>query len=207
MQTTGTAGGYDYVLWCASEYSVAGRISCHVPYDSTRTNVCQWLFAEIFSLTAAVSNRIDSIRNLFIIFALDFPALENPISEKNELLYSAILPFVPCLILIFKPIRIILVEIFRVVVFVAQTVRAVVRATSLVLKWGAWFVLRLMIDRSFQRHIVPVFQISLLRGQNLLVFCGCHKYRIEIVTIADLPHKRIANLPGTHFVRHFAGPA
>ena len=27
--------------WCASEYSVAGRISCHVPYDSTRTNVCQ----------------------------------------------------------------------------------------------------------------------------------------------------------------------
>ena len=71
-----------YVSWCALEYSVAGRISCHVPYDSTRTNVCQWLFAEIFSLTAAVSNRIDSIRNLFIIFALDFPALENPISEK-----------------------------------------------------------------------------------------------------------------------------
>ena len=30
-----------YVLWCASEYSVVGRISCHVPYDSTRTNVCQ----------------------------------------------------------------------------------------------------------------------------------------------------------------------
>ena len=30
-----------YVLWCASEYSVAGRISCHVPYDSARTNVCQ----------------------------------------------------------------------------------------------------------------------------------------------------------------------
>ena len=84
VQTTGTAGGYDYVLWCASEYSVAGRISCHVPYDSTRTNVCQWLFAEIFSLTAAVSNRIDSIRNLFIIFALDFPALENPISEKTN---------------------------------------------------------------------------------------------------------------------------
>ena len=73
-----------YVLWCASEYSVVGRISCHVPYDSTRTNVCQWLFAEIFSLTAAVSNRIDSIRNLFIIFALDFPALENPILEKTN---------------------------------------------------------------------------------------------------------------------------
>ena len=65
-------------------YSVAGRISCYVSHDSTRTNVCQWLFAEIFSLTAAVSNRIDSIRNLFIIFALDFPALENPISEKTN---------------------------------------------------------------------------------------------------------------------------
>ena len=31
-----------YVLWCASEYSVVGRISCHVPYDSIETNVCQW---------------------------------------------------------------------------------------------------------------------------------------------------------------------
>ena len=30
-----------YVLWCASEYSVVDRISCHVPYDSARTNVCQ----------------------------------------------------------------------------------------------------------------------------------------------------------------------
>ena len=30
-----------YVLWCASEYSVVGRISCHDSYDSTRTNVCQ----------------------------------------------------------------------------------------------------------------------------------------------------------------------
>ena len=73
-----------YVLWCASDYSIVGRISCYVSHDSTRTNVCQWLFAEIFSLTAAVSNRIDSIRNLFIIFALDFPALENPISEKTN---------------------------------------------------------------------------------------------------------------------------
>ena len=43
----------------------------------------------------------------------------------------------------------ILVEIFWVVVFVAQTVRAVVRAAGLVLRWGAWFVLRPMIDRSF----------------------------------------------------------
>ena len=68
--------------WCASDYSIVGRISCYVSHDSTRTNVCQWLFAEIFSLTAAVSNRIDSIRNLYIFFALNFPTLENPILEK-----------------------------------------------------------------------------------------------------------------------------
>ena len=30
-----------YVLWCASEYSVVGRISCHDSHDSIRTNVCQ----------------------------------------------------------------------------------------------------------------------------------------------------------------------
>lgn len=30
-----------YVLWCASEYSVAGRISCHDSYDNVRTIVCQ----------------------------------------------------------------------------------------------------------------------------------------------------------------------
>ena len=41
-------------------------------------------------------------------------------------MFLVILPRIPCLILIFKPIRIILVEIFWVVVFVAQTVRAVV---------------------------------------------------------------------------------
>ena len=73
-----------YFSWCASEYFVVGRISCYVSYDNIGTNAYQWLFAEIFSLTAAVSNRIDSIRNLFIIFALDFPALENPISEKTN---------------------------------------------------------------------------------------------------------------------------
>ena len=39
---------------------------------------------KFLSLTAAVSNRIDSIRNLYIFFALDFPALENPISEKTN---------------------------------------------------------------------------------------------------------------------------
>lgn len=72
-----------YVLWCASEYSVVGRISCHDSHDSTRTNVCQWSFAKKFLLLLLL-NRIDSIRNLFIIFALDFPALENPISEKTN---------------------------------------------------------------------------------------------------------------------------
>ena len=30
-----------YVSWCASEYSVVGRISCHGSHDSIRTNVCQ----------------------------------------------------------------------------------------------------------------------------------------------------------------------
>ena len=72
-----------FFLWCASEYSVVGRISCYVSHDSTRTNVCQWSFAKKFLLLLLL-NRIDSIRNLFIIFALDFPALENPISEKTN---------------------------------------------------------------------------------------------------------------------------
>ena len=27
--------------WCASDYSVVGRIPCHDSYDNTRTNVCQ----------------------------------------------------------------------------------------------------------------------------------------------------------------------
>ena len=30
--------------WCASEYFVVGRISCHDSHDSIRTNVCQWYF-------------------------------------------------------------------------------------------------------------------------------------------------------------------
>ena len=30
-----------YVLWCASDYSVVGRISCHDSHDSIGTNVCQ----------------------------------------------------------------------------------------------------------------------------------------------------------------------
>ena len=30
-----------YFSWCASEYSVVGRISCYVSHNSIRTNVCQ----------------------------------------------------------------------------------------------------------------------------------------------------------------------
>ena len=37
-----------YFSWCALEYSVAGRISCHVPYDNIETNVCQRSFADFF---------------------------------------------------------------------------------------------------------------------------------------------------------------
>ena len=48
-----------YVLWCASEYSVAGRISCHVPYDSIRTNVCQRFSKKSFLLLLPLLNRID----------------------------------------------------------------------------------------------------------------------------------------------------
>ena len=33
-----------YVSWCASEYSVVGRISCHDSHNSARTSVCQWYF-------------------------------------------------------------------------------------------------------------------------------------------------------------------
>ena len=54
-----------YFSWCASEYSVAGRISCHDSHDSTRTNVCQWSFAKKFLLLLLL-NRIDSISNLYI---------------------------------------------------------------------------------------------------------------------------------------------
>ena len=30
-----------YFSWCASDYSVVGRISCYVSHNSIRTNVCQ----------------------------------------------------------------------------------------------------------------------------------------------------------------------
>ena len=55
-----------YVLWCASEYSLVGRISCHVSYDNIETNVCQWLLAENFLSPISLLNRIDSISNLYI---------------------------------------------------------------------------------------------------------------------------------------------
>ena len=90
----------------------------------------QYLFELLHQYVASVKNKLDCLIGY-------------------NLMFLVILPRVPCLILIFKPIRIILVEIFRVVVFVAQTVRAVVRAAGLVLRWGAWFVLRSMIDCSF----------------------------------------------------------
>ena len=54
-----------YVLWCASEYSVVGRISCHDSHDRNRTNVCRWSFAKKFLLLLLL-NRIDSISNLYI---------------------------------------------------------------------------------------------------------------------------------------------
>ena len=49
-----------YFTWCASEYSVVDRISCHVPHDNTRTSVCQLPFAKKFLLLLLL-NRIDSI--------------------------------------------------------------------------------------------------------------------------------------------------
>ena len=55
-----------YVLWCASDYSVVGRIFCCVSHDNTRTNVCQWPFAENFHLLIPLLNRFDSISNLYI---------------------------------------------------------------------------------------------------------------------------------------------
>ena len=54
-----------YVLWCASEYSVVGRIICRSTHDNARTNVCQWSFAKKFLLLMLL-NRIDSISNLYI---------------------------------------------------------------------------------------------------------------------------------------------
>ena len=76
-----------YFSWCASEYSVVGRISYYVSHDNIGTNVCQQPFAENFFLLVPLLNRIDSISNLYIFtisllnisaiylyfIALDFP--------------------------------------------------------------------------------------------------------------------------------------
>ena len=44
--------------WCASEYSVVGRISCYVSHDNIGINVCQRSFAEFFLAAAdSESNR------------------------------------------------------------------------------------------------------------------------------------------------------
>ena len=66
-----------YFSWCASDYSVVGRISCHGSHDNARTNVCQWPFAKKFLLLLLL-NRIDSI----------------PASEKAGTLYLRIYPYV-----------------------------------------------------------------------------------------------------------------
>ena len=47
-----------YFSWCASRYSVVGRIFCYILHDNVRTNVCQWLFAENFFLLVPLLNRI-----------------------------------------------------------------------------------------------------------------------------------------------------
>ena len=54
-----------FFLWCASEYSVVGRIICHSSHDNVRTNVCQWLFTKNL-LPMSLLNRFDSISNLYI---------------------------------------------------------------------------------------------------------------------------------------------
>ena len=46
-----------YVSWCASEYSVVGRISCHVSYDSTRTTFVNGPLQKISLADASESNR------------------------------------------------------------------------------------------------------------------------------------------------------
>ena len=74
-----------YVSWCALEYSVAGRISCHDSYDSTRTNVCQWLFAENFLSPISLLNRF---HQQFRISTFDD---NNRITATNILIVVAVL--------------------------------------------------------------------------------------------------------------------
>ena len=52
-------------LWCASNYSVVGRIICHSSHDNARTNVCQRFFAENFFLLMPLLDRIASTRNQY----------------------------------------------------------------------------------------------------------------------------------------------
>ena len=71
--------------WCASEYSVVGRISCHVPYDSIETNVCQWFFAENFLSPISLLNRF---HQQFRISTFDD---NNRITATNILIVVAVL--------------------------------------------------------------------------------------------------------------------
>ena len=59
-------------LWCASNYSVVGRIICHSSHDNARTNVCQRLFAENFFLLMPLLDRTNSISKLFFLLPADF---------------------------------------------------------------------------------------------------------------------------------------
>ena len=56
--------------WCASEYSVVGRISCYVSHDNTRTSVCQWPFAKKISLAAADSESNRSVIYISLLTSL-----------------------------------------------------------------------------------------------------------------------------------------
>ena len=71
--------------WCASEYSVVGRISCYALYDSIGTNVCQWLFAENFLSPISLLNRF---HQQFRISTFDD---NNRITATNILIVVAVL--------------------------------------------------------------------------------------------------------------------
>ena len=71
--------------WCASEYSVVDRISCHVSYDNIETNVCQWLFAENFLSPISLLNRF---HQQFRISTFDD---NNRITATNILIVVAVL--------------------------------------------------------------------------------------------------------------------
>ena len=74
-----------YFSWCASEYSVVDRISCHVSYDNIETNVCQWLFAENFLSPISLLNRF---HQQFRISTFDD---NNRITATNILIVVAVL--------------------------------------------------------------------------------------------------------------------